>query len=100
MFLNYQLHHTVVPFTGIDLSPMYEKGGKAEPRWAYWDRNLMCFSASPYSSINMAIIAEEVVKGNQHKIERGKDGTELNPYQWDHVQLNLPGLVTYDPTIS
>ena len=32
MFLNYQLHHTVVPFTGIDLSPMYEKGEKAEPR--------------------------------------------------------------------
>ena len=60
----------------------------------------MGFSASPYNSIKMALIVEEVVKGNHHETEVGADGTELNPYQWDHVRLNLPGLVTYDPTIS
>jgi len=37
MFLNFQLDQHVVPFTGVDLRPMYEEGEKVEPKWAYWD---------------------------------------------------------------
>ena len=31
MFLNFQLHHSVVPFTGVDLRPIYESGGDGVP---------------------------------------------------------------------
>ena len=34
MFLNFQLNRLVVPFTGIDLSPMYEKGEEGRARCA------------------------------------------------------------------
>jgi hypothetical protein len=41
MFLNFQLHNSVVPFTEVDLSALYETGYDSGPRWAVWDRNLM-----------------------------------------------------------
>ncbi len=46
MFLNYQLHHTVVPYTGVDLSSLYKNEMDVGPCWAVWDRNLMGFAAS------------------------------------------------------
>ncbi len=45
MFLNYQLHRDVVPYTGVDLSSLYESKEDVGPRWAVWDRNLMGFAA-------------------------------------------------------
>ena len=30
MFLNFQLHEDVVPFTGVGLGPMHKKGEKSE----------------------------------------------------------------------
>jgi len=40
MFLNFQLHRSVVPFTGVDLSSLYEGSDEVGPRWAVWDRNI------------------------------------------------------------
>ena len=101
MFLNFQLHAKVVPYTGVDLGPMYEKGDSiGDRRWACWDRNLMGFAASPYNSVKMALIAEEVCKGDRHQTKRGKDNKELNPFQWKSIRLNLPGTDGYDPTFS
>jgi hypothetical protein len=60
MFLNFQLHRTAKPFTGIDLSSLYESDEDVGPRWAVWDCNLMGFAASPYNSIKMALVAEEI----------------------------------------
>jgi hypothetical protein len=51
MFLNFQLHKTIVPHTGVDLLTMYGTEEEDGPRWAVWDRNLMGFAASPYNSI-------------------------------------------------
>jgi hypothetical protein len=34
MFLNYQVHKIVHPFTAVDLSCLYEDPGEAGPRWA------------------------------------------------------------------
>ena len=49
---------------------------------AVWDRNLMVFAASPYnSSIKMALVAEEICKGNRFETGVGCDGKELNPFQ-------------------
>ena len=73
MFLNFQLHAEVVPYIGVDLGPMYEKGESVgNRRWACWDRNLMGFAASPYNSIKMVLIAEEVCKGNRHQKKGGR----------------------------
>lgn len=103
MFLNYQLHASAKPYTGIDLGPLRleeKEGGNTGPRWAFWDRCLMGFSASPYNAIKMALVVEEVVLGNRHETRRGSDGKELNPFQWDRVRLNLPGTPDYDPRLS
>ena len=96
MFLNFQLHRSVVPFTGVDLSSLYEGSDEVGPRWAVWDRNLMGFAASPYNSIKMALVAEEICKGNRHEEGVGIDGKELNPFQWKLVRLNLPGSKEYN----
>jgi hypothetical protein len=80
MFLNFQLHGTTRPFTGVDLSSLYESDEDVGPRWAVWDQNLMGFAASPYNSIRMALVAEEICRGDCHEEGIGIDGQELNPF--------------------
>ncbi len=77
MFLNYQLHRLVMPFTRVNLSLLYESNDKVRPRWAVWDQNLMGFAALPYNS--MALVAEEVCRRDHKKQAIGSDGKELNP---------------------
>lgn len=91
MFLNFQLHPSAIPFTGVDLGPIYEDQDE-NARWACWDRNLMGFGPSPYNSIKMSLIAEEICKGDRHD--------PSNPFQWKAVRLNLPGSPGYDPSIT
>ena len=98
MFLNFQLDEAVKPFTGVDLSSIYDKGEPIDPKWAYWDRNLMGFAASPNNSCLMALVIEEIIKGDRTETAVGYDGKELNPFQWFKVQLNLPGTEGYNPT--
>ena len=46
---------------------------------------------SPYRSIQMALIARDMAYG---------DRTDPNnPFQWESVELNLPGQFGYDPTL-
>jgi hypothetical protein len=82
MFLNFQLHKSVVPYTGVDLSTMYGTEEEDGPRWAVWDRNLMGFAASLYNSIKMALIAGEICREDWHEEGVGIDGKELTPFQW------------------
>ena len=97
MFLNYQLNSTAIPFTGVGLSSLYESEDEVGPHWAVWDRNLMGFVASPYNSIKMALVAEEVCQGDRHEQRSGSNGKELNSFQWERVKLNLPGNEAYNP---
>jgi len=99
MFLNFQLHHSAMPYTGVDLKPLYDMDDQPEFRYAHWDRNLMGFKSSPYNSVKMALISEEVCKGDRKQTGVGNDGNELNPFQWNSVRLNLPG-PGYDPSLS
>jgi hypothetical protein len=85
MFLNFQLPLTVVPFTGVDLSSLYDGLEEPRPHWAVWDRNLMGFTASLYNSIKMALIAKEICKGDCHDERVGLDGKEQNPFQWKRI---------------
>jgi hypothetical protein len=86
MCLNFQLNESVVLFTGVNLLSLYENGDETGLCWAVWDKNLMGFAASPYSSIRMALVAEEVCRGNWHKAGIGLDGKELNPFQWKRIR--------------
>jgi hypothetical protein len=47
----------------------------------------------------MALIVEEISKGDRRVTGKASDGQELNPFQWDSVRLNLPGCKEYDPGI-
>ena len=100
MFLNFQLHPTIIPYAGVDLGPLHEdEGDQGIPRWAVWDRMLMGFSGSPYGAVKLGLVVEEVCRGNRH-ITGEKGGRELNPFQWREIRLNLPGSDGYDPRMS
>jgi hypothetical protein len=100
MFLNFQLHEAAIPFTGVNLSTLYESSDDLGPRMAVWDRNLMGFAPSPYNSVKMALVVEEVSKGDRRQSSMGDDGRDQNPFQWETVKLNLPGSKGYDPCDS
>ncbi len=56
------------------MSSIYENEDEVGPRWVVRDRNLMEFAASPYNSIKIALVAEEVCRGDRHEQGLGKDG--------------------------
>lgn len=91
MFLNFQLHKSAWPFAGVDIGPILDEEGKAsEDRWYHWCRNAMGFTSSPHNSIKMALVAEEVILGD--RLDKN------NPFQWSRVELNLPGMLKYNPS--
>jgi hypothetical protein len=100
MFLNFPLDKRVWPYTGLHLADLFDGTSeedaeilkKAGSEWAHWGRCLMGFKPSPYNSIKTAMVVEEVAKGDRH--------CERNPFQWDHIRLNLPGNANYDPSLS
>jgi hypothetical protein len=89
-FLNFPLDHRIRPHAGVDLTPYYgqERAGLV---WERWGRCLMGFKPSPYNTALSFGWAEEVIRGNP------KDVTL--PFQWDHVELNLPGSKNYNPSL-
>ena len=92
MFLNFPLHEMARPFAGVDIKPILTGQEAKKFRWYQWVRNAMGFAPSPYNSIKMALIAEEVIRGDRADV--------TNPFHWSEVRMNLPGSATYDPTRS
>jgi hypothetical protein len=45
----------------------------------------------------LVMVAEEICKGDRLETGVGVDGKEQNPFQWNHIRLNLPGTDGYDP---
>lgn len=95
-FLNFPLHRDVWPYTGLDLGPIRSEKdseeGEEKARWFHWVRMLMGFKPSPYISVKMTLIAEEIVRGDRHDVD--------NPFHWSTTRLNLPGSKDYDPRKS
>ena len=89
MFLNYELHPMVRKFAGVDLRPLEFTEEECPHRWLYWTKNLMGFRSSPYNSVKMYLIAEEMIRGERLDSE--------NPFRWHHAELNLPGTTSYNP---
>ena len=89
MFLNFELHPSVRKFTGVDVGPLGLEDRGISERWFLWTKNLMGFRPSPYNSVKLYLIAEEVIRGDRH------DPT--NAFRWDSIELNLPGTADYSP---
>ncbi len=77
MFLNFQLHPNTMRFAAVDLGPLDFTTDECPHRWMCWTRNLMGFRSSPYNSIKMYLIAEEIICGDR------RDPT--NAFQWDTI---------------
>ena len=91
MFLNFELHPSLHKFAGVDVGHLSLDGDVTEGRrWYCWTKNLMGFRPSPYNSVKMYLIAEEVIRGDRHDAN--------NAFQWDRICLNLPGTADYVPS--
>ena len=57
-----------------------------------WTQNVMGFKPSPYNSIRMYLVTEEIIQGDRHDPD--------NAFQYNYVMLNLPGLEGYKPSVA
>lgn len=90
MFLNFCLHPDLQPYVGVDLRPYLGDVNRPEKtHWERWVRCLMGLTSSPYVCIKGLLLALELVKGDP--------SCQDNPFHWDQVVLNLPGMPSYDP---
>jgi hypothetical protein len=62
------------------------------PFFLAWSRNLIGFKSSPYNSIRMYLVLEEIIRGECHNPN--------NAFQWHSILLNLPGTRGYKPMLS
>ena len=52
----------------------------------------MGFKPSPYNSVKMYLVVEEILRGDRLDPE--------NAFQYDHIHLNLPGTSGYNPSLA
>ena len=69
IFLNFELHPLIRKFTGVDVSPLGFTEDECLSRWLCWVKNLVGFKPSPYNSVRMQLIAEEIMRGNRLDLE-------------------------------
>ena len=92
MFLNFMLDPRVWKYAAIDLGPLDFSHDECRHRWMVWARNLMGFKPSPYNSVKMYLVAEEILRGDRLD--------PSNAFQYDHIRLNLPGTAGYNPSLA
>jgi hypothetical protein len=51
----------------------------------------MGLRSSPYQATQGMMVAEKLILGDPSSAE--------NPFRWDYVWINLPGLEAYDPSL-
>ena len=116
MFHNFMQHPSVAPFIGIniikynfdyvhelkDLNFILEGGNSFSDSttWAdiiqhhggecFW-RQCMGTRPAPYNSCQTLTRVEEQILGEKDDLN--------NPFHWDHVRQNLPGMKSYQPSI-
>ena len=102
MFLNFPLHESLVPYSGMDLSPFRKEITRDFPElkeWlakkrllTTWTRCWFGFTGSPELSARHYYLAEEFVRGDRLATN--------NPLRWDSVVLNLIGAEDYNPALA
>jgi hypothetical protein len=93
MFLNFWLHEILQQLCGVDLTVHFpeerpESYG-ATPLWEAWARPPMGIRPSPYQAVQGALVVKRLALGDP----RDND----NVFQWQWLDLNLPGNETYSP---
>jgi hypothetical protein len=99
MFLNFVLHSSIQERCGVDLTKFFPEEVDSEDniqrerkvRWERWTRCAMGLRTSPYQAVQGMLWAMERVLGDKNK--------ESNVFAWQHMRMNLPGDVDYDPTL-
>mmetsp|Transcript_22921 Transcript_22921/g.34753 ORF Transcript_22921/g.34753 Transcript_22921/m.34753 type:complete len:190 (+) Transcript_22921:3626-4195(+) len=87
-FLNFVLHKSVRPLTGVDLTHYFPGKVAGVPVWETWLKAAMGLKSSPYQASQGCCVADEVIRG---------DPTDKpNVFRWDFVRLNCPRSETYD----
>ena len=79
-------------FAAIDLGPLKYSKEECGHRWMTWTQNLMGFKPSPYNSVKMYLVVEEILRGDRLDPE--------NAFQYNHIHLNLPGTSGYNPSLA
>ena len=98
MFLCFNLHPDMRPYAGVDVTHVQNHPKNREDWeqhrkriWECWWRNFMGMRDSPYRSIQLMLVAKFLAYGDRLDSN--------NPFQWDRIELNLPGSETYDPSL-
>jgi hypothetical protein len=90
MFLNFPMHESIQPYSGIDVRP-YCYPGSTQTHIERWVRCMMGSTAAPYVTTQCLALAKEVVYGDKSLPD--------NPFGWTRVRLNLPEQPEYTPTL-
>jgi hypothetical protein len=91
MFLNFPLDRDMRKYCGVDVSCLYPSTQHKKRTFHCWQRMAMGMKPSPWVTTRLLSWLTEIVKG---------DRTEpTNPFKWDKVILNLPGMDDYDPSM-
>ena len=86
MFLNYDLHKELRPYAGVDYTAVM---GSETTLWLQWRRMFMGFTPSPYVTGKLFGWTIDVILGDRWD--------RNNPFRWESIRMNLPGMLTYDP---
>jgi len=97
-FHNFIMHSDLQPYAGVDVTAFFpdefttehvhKRSRKAV--WLRWTRCGMGFKMSPYNAGQAMLHVEEVIRGDPLD--------PSNPFGFDTVILNLPGMSTYNPS--
>ncbi len=97
MFLNYPLDPNIRPYAGVDVTACHHPNLSDSqlskvPRVVHrWERCAMGLTPSPILCTKAFAWSEEMIKGMRTSPQ--------NPLGWDKVILNLPGMLTYNPSL-
>ena len=89
MFLNFYIDEKLRPYVGVDLTKL--ELGSCNQSWMRWNRTLMGFRSSPYIACKLYGWTMDMARGNRFD--------PINPFRWDSVRINLPGMADYDPQL-
>ena len=102
MFLKFPLHKSMIPYSGIDISPFQKELVRDFPELGEWlsEKRLLttwtrCWfglTSSPELAAKFYYLAKEYVRGDHTAMN--------NPLRWDSVTLNLIGSENYNPSLA
>lgn len=93
MFHNFHMDPLIRPCSGVELgslSSLMTHVQSSKPVILRWTRLFMGMRPSPYNAVRHYYWGEEFARGDPSRAS--------NPMGYDRVRLNLPGMISYDPS--